>query len=141
MGTFRKGRKIKKKAKQFLGVQRKYYDSNHDLPFYLTRDWIYIKKIALKIYGNTCMCCGKRGLVHVDHIKPRSKYPELEISIHNLQILCPECNKKKLNYTEKDYRTKAHLQRLSDLYDTVRVSEQEVKKAQKYLVKMYNSKS
>jgi len=29
---------------------------------------------------------------HVDHIKPKSKYPDLAYDKTNLQVLCEECN-------------------------------------------------
>ena len=42
--------------------------------------------------------------LHVDHIKPRSKHPELELDINNLQILCKDCNLGKSNTDSIDYR-------------------------------------
>jgi 5-methylcytosine-specific restriction endonuclease McrA len=54
------------------------------------------------------MCCGasaKDGIrIHVDHIKPRSKYPKIELDINNLQILCDDCNIGKGNWDETDWR-------------------------------------
>jgi 5-methylcytosine-specific restriction endonuclease McrA len=43
--------------------------------------------------------------IHIDHIKPRSKYPELELEFDNLQVLCATCNVKKSNIDETDYRS------------------------------------
>ena len=34
-------------------------------------------------------------MIHVDHIKPRSKYPKLALDQSNLQPLCETCNLKK----------------------------------------------
>lgn len=45
--------------------------------------------------------------IHVDHIKPRSLYPELAYDKNNLQILCDDCNIGKLNRFETDYRMKS----------------------------------
>lgn len=42
--------------------------------------------------------------MHVDHIKPRSKYPELELEFTNLQILCADCNLGKRNHDSIDWR-------------------------------------
>jgi hypothetical protein len=42
--------------------------------------------------------------MHVDHIKPRSKYPDLELSRQNLQVLCEDCNLGKSNKYEDDWR-------------------------------------
>lgn len=54
------------------------------------------------------MCCGANpsdGVkMHVDHIKPRSKFPELALVLDNLQILCEDCNLGKSNKDETDWR-------------------------------------
>lgn len=42
--------------------------------------------------------------MHVDHIKPRSKYPALELVLSNLQVLCEDCNLGKLAHDETDWR-------------------------------------
>jgi 5-methylcytosine-specific restriction endonuclease McrA len=41
--------------------------------------------------------------LEVDHVKPRSKYPELALDLDNTQILCRACNSKK-GTAETDYR-------------------------------------
>ena len=53
--------------------------------FFASREWRELRFRVLERYGYACMCCGRNrkdhGVVlHVDHIKPRSKYPELELS-------------------------------------------------------------
>jgi hypothetical protein len=74
--------------------------------FYLTNQWLYLKKEVHKLYKCGCMKCGKtEGETHVDHILPRSLHPELQYNIHNLQILCKNCNMKKSNKNNTDYRT------------------------------------
>ena len=55
------------------------------------------------------MCCGRspkeHGIViHVDHIKPRSKYPKLELAFDNMQLLCAACNYGKSNIDNTDWR-------------------------------------
>ena len=54
------------------------------------------------------ICCERSPIdgvkLHVDHIKPRSKYHELELDFNNLQILCEDCNLGKLNINEEDFR-------------------------------------
>jgi len=76
--------------------------------FYRSDDWRQIRYQALKRYGRECVCCGAKpgnGIVlHVDHIKPRSKHPELELDLDNLQILCADCNLGKGNTDSIDYR-------------------------------------
>lgn len=76
--------------------------------FYESDRWRKLRYEALKKYGRKCSCCGGSpetgSVLHVDHIKPRSKHPELELDINNLQILCRDCNLGKSNYDEIDYR-------------------------------------
>tara|TARA_R110000764_G_C10925956_1_gene374432 strand:+ start:427 stop:927 length:501 start_codon:yes stop_codon:yes gene_type:complete len=78
--------------------------------FYASWDWKKLRYEALKINGNRCQCCGWRpgdtehGRLVVDHIKPRSKYPSLELEITNLQCLCNDCNMGKSNIYEDDFR-------------------------------------
>lgn len=75
--------------------------------FYNTREWRELRYKVLVMHGKTCMACNaKEGIFHVDHIKPRSKYPELELEINNLQVLCESCNLGKSNTDETDWRTK-----------------------------------
>lgn len=73
--------------------------------FYKTREWRELRYQVLVKYGKSCQCCNTvSGQLHVDHIKPRSKYPELELDINNLQILCEGCNIGKSNTDETDWR-------------------------------------
>ena len=52
------------------------------------------------------MKCGLSNTeTHIDHIFPRSIFPHLEYDIHNLQILCKDCNMEKSNKDNTDYRT------------------------------------
>lgn len=59
------------------------------------RLWRAARYATLATHGNWCRACGRRppdvGL-HVDHIKPRSKFPELALDMANLQVLCRDCN-------------------------------------------------
>ena len=75
--------------------------------FYESREWMALRYLVLKQYGRRCMVCGASGArtsIHVDHIKPRSKYPELELDRSNLQVLCRACNIGKSNIDETDWR-------------------------------------
>jgi 5-methylcytosine-specific restriction endonuclease McrA len=77
-------------------------------PFYLSPHWRRLRYQAFATYPKECMACGaQRAVLHVDHIKPRSKYPELELSFDNLQILCADCNYGKSNLDETDWRPHA----------------------------------
>lgn len=74
--------------------------------FYLSNRWLILKGKVRDLYKCGCMKCGNNKCeIHIDHIFPRSLYPELQYSIHNLQILCKDCNMKKSNKNNTDYRT------------------------------------
>jgi len=77
--------------------------------FYLSKEWLSLRVRVLEKYCCKCMMCGRspkdHGIViHVDHIKPRSKYPQLSLEFENLQLLCSDCNLGKSNKYETDWR-------------------------------------
>lgn len=75
--------------------------------FYRSPAWREVRYKALVLHGRACMCCGEmppKIILHVDHIKPRSKYPQLELELDNLQILCEDCNLGKSNKDDTDFR-------------------------------------
>lgn len=81
------------------------YDVKKD-DFYNSKEWLDLRYQVLNKQGNRCKKCGMGAgtKLHVDHIKPRSKYPELELDADNLQVLCEKCNIGKSNKYEDDYR-------------------------------------
>lgn len=64
--------------------------------FYNSAAWFRVRYIALKRDKGKCQLCGrsrKHGVqLQVDHIMPGSKYPELELDLHNLQTMGRPCN-------------------------------------------------
>ena len=76
--------------------------------FYRSDAWRALRYEALKLHGGKCQCCGRGPsdgvALHVDHIKPRSKYPELQLVLSNLQVLCEDCNLGKGARDETDWR-------------------------------------
>ena len=65
--------------------------------FYATREWRSLRWDVISNASGKCSVCGKSKkehgvIMHVDHIKPRSKFQELELDKNNLQLLCEECN-------------------------------------------------
>lgn len=79
--------------------------ANNSDAFYRSRAWRQLRLKAFARYGRKCACCGARNTeLHVDHIKPRSKFPKLALDIRNLQILCRDCNLGKSNVLEADFR-------------------------------------
>jgi len=88
------GRKKKNKRKKREG-------------FYWSEEWRVLRYKALLKHGKRCQCCGatsEDSKLHVDHVKPRSKYPSLELRLDNLQILCEDCNKGKGAWDQTDHR-------------------------------------
>lgn len=90
--------------KELRAKRRKRLEEN----FYDSQKWKETRYMALQIHGGKCMCCGrgaKEGaIVQVDHIKPRSLFPELELDLNNLQVLCRDCNFGKSNKDQTDWR-------------------------------------
>lgn len=82
--------------------------SPKSVPFYESDAWRDVRYRALKACGRRCLVCGRGpqngAVLHVDHIKPRSLFPELELDIDNLQVLCEDCNLGKSNRDEIDWR-------------------------------------
>lgn len=99
-----KARRDENKARN--AQSREQWKANHD--FYDSIEWRALRYKALELNGGACQCCGrtrKHGVVlHVDHIKPRSLYPELQLALDNLQILCEDCNLGKSNKFATDWR-------------------------------------
>lgn len=90
-------RKAKKKAPKKTSFERVIYKFGMGKDFYSTREWREIRWQVLSGSTGKCTMCGRshkdHGItIHVDHIKPRSKFPSLELDITNLQILCEDCN-------------------------------------------------
>jgi len=60
-------------------------------------NWKYWKNQALIRDDYTCQVCTFREpeIMEVDHIQPKSKYPELALVLTNLVTLCPICHRRK----------------------------------------------
>jgi len=88
--------------------RRNKHPYNKKVNFYQTREWRELRVEALVKYGRKCCLCGRTvgdGVVlHVDHIKPRSKFPQLELVLSNMQILCEDCNMGKSNHYSDKWR-------------------------------------
>jgi hypothetical protein len=74
--------------------------------FYSSKSWLTLRDKVLQHYDYFCMKCGSGKEIRVDHIKPRSLFPELELSFDNMQVLCNTCNLHKSNKYFTDYRPK-----------------------------------
>lgn len=78
-----------------------------NIDFYTSPQWTQARRWALKTYGKSCMKCGSGDRPTVDHIRPRSLFPSLELDRSNLQVLCLPCNSSKGNRESRDYREAA----------------------------------
>lgn len=75
--------------------------------FYQSEEWRILRYKVLHKRGRKCELCGAEyggKRIHVDHIRPKSKYPYLALTESNLQILCDDCNMGKGAMDETDWR-------------------------------------
>lgn len=104
----REAKRLQKKAKP-PKAKSKYTIAA--VEFYASDRWKELRYQALKNCGAQCLCCGATradgAVLHVDHIKPRYHYPELQWALENLQVLCSDCNLGKRAWDETDWRTDA----------------------------------
>ena len=100
------GRRCAIKKNVFFKSISKHKDDGSN--FYMSDEWRAVRYVVLKERGRKCECCGaspKDGRqVHVDHIKPRAKHPELSLAKENLQVLCADCNIGKKDSDDIDWR-------------------------------------
>ena len=88
----------------YIGQEAKPKKRTSATQFIKSPEWQALRKEALSLYGAVCVKCGSEESVQVDHIKPKSKHPELALDISNLQPLCWSCNRRKSFFHETDYR-------------------------------------
>jgi 5-methylcytosine-specific restriction endonuclease McrA len=103
-----------KKIKEIRNISLEPY-SHPDLgkreysKFFESTPWRQLRYLALKNTEGSCQCCGAKASdgvqIHVDHIFPRSRYPHLELSLDNIQVLCSDCNIGKGDWGTDDWRT------------------------------------
>ena len=95
--TIRYSKRVKSRTYQLaLERQERIEERNQ---FYSSPEWRQVRTQVIKEHGSICSECGikikNRLDVTVDHIQPRSKYPELALNIENLRVLCRSCNSQK----------------------------------------------
>jgi hypothetical protein len=69
------------------------------LRFYATREWRDMRSAIIRRDGRVCQMCHRnialaRNLT-IDHVQPRSKYPERALDPSNLRVVCRRCNSEK----------------------------------------------
>jgi hypothetical protein len=127
--------------------------------FYKSREWRALRYEILRKHGFRCQACGTKGadtILHVDHIRPRSKRPDLELCGANLQVLCEDCNMGKSNLYEDNHiqalnkeerKRKAQNERILNNFENiikeqgisvegvVRIKEEIVREQQRFVLK------
>lgn len=99
----------KKKKKRRNKAKRVRVTKGSNDAFYTSKEWRELRIRVLEKYECKCMMCGRspkahKVIIHCDHIKPRSRYPQLSLTFDNLQLLCEDCNLGKSNKYETDWR-------------------------------------
>ena len=116
MGIVLKVHRLRLGALKPLGCAMKYGAKDNEIAnrirgsqgdFLMSPEWRAMRRRVVDHYGRACMKCGttpkNQRHTHVDHVKPRTRYPELKLDFSNLQVLCCRCNKAKGNKIA-DYR-------------------------------------
>lgn len=77
--------------------------------FYTSQEWRRLRYRALVQHGGKCQGCGRGRehsiVIHVDHVKPISRFPHIKLEITNLQVLCEDCNLGKGAWDQTDWRS------------------------------------
>ena len=66
-----------------------------------TNEYKIWRKAILERDNYTCIWCGAKENLHVDHIKSFALFPELRLAIDNGRVLCFSCHKKTDSYLHK----------------------------------------
>lgn len=72
-----------------------------------TPEWKALRHVAFERYGRVCAKCGAKDELHVDHVIPKYRRPDLALDLGNLQILCRRCNFAKGFHSQDDYRSRS----------------------------------
>lgn len=90
-------KRVKSRTNQLALERKEHIDETRQ--FYSSPEWNLIRKQVIKEKGRICSECGvymkNSNDVTVDHIRPRSKYPDLALDKQNLRVLCRSCNSSK----------------------------------------------
>ncbi len=68
-------------------------------PKWIGGSWLTVRKQLLIEQDYTCQECGLREpeIMEVNHKLERSRYPELSREKNNMEVLCPNCHRRKTN--------------------------------------------
>ncbi len=79
-------------------AQKRREDMEATRMFYGSAEWRLLRAKIMQEHKNICVMCHttlREADITVDHIMPRSKYPNLSLDAANMQILCRSCNSSK----------------------------------------------
>jgi len=86
-------------AKVLAFAEERQRDIEERKAFYSSPEWKLLRAQIIKDQGTTCADCGRHISkvedVTVDHKHPRSKHPELALTLDNLRVVCRQCNSRK----------------------------------------------
>jgi len=95
-----RGRRIETRTSELARERQKRIDEAQQ--FYASAEWQILRKEIVEENKNVCQSCGKtikkKFDITVDHVLPRSKFPQLSLEKSNLRILCRSCNSSKGDY-------------------------------------------
>lgn len=67
-----------------------------------SQKWKDMRRMVFERDRYTCQICKKKGgILHPDHIKPKSQFPKLTFVFKNIRTLCIKCHKKTDTYGYK----------------------------------------
>jgi len=68
-------------------------------PNWIGGGWLRVRKIILAEQDYTCQSCRHREpeIMEVNHKLEKSQYPDLAHDKNNLEVLCPNCHRRKTN--------------------------------------------
>jgi len=90
---WKKGKSKKVKASCIICMKRFEYNPK------IQSCWLFVRKQILIEQDYTCQVCGLRepDIMEVNHKLEKSDYPELARDRNNLEVLCPNCHRRKTN--------------------------------------------
>jgi hypothetical protein len=87
-------------------VKRDSYGKTSETLIYKTSKYKEWRALVLARDNHKCLNCGfsgnKDNPLQVDHIKPRSLYPELALTVSNGRTLCLRCHRKTNTFGRKN---------------------------------------
>jgi hypothetical protein len=99
-----KGKELNKEIRNKISTTLKeYYKTHKPVNFKgkptnikITNNFLYkeFRKLIFKKHNYTCQLCGQiGGYIHLHHIRPKAKYPELLLVKENVTVLCKDCHR------------------------------------------------